>query len=635
VLNQRKRVGRLRLLVAALVVTSISVVGAVGAASATPTTKPKPSRGVLEICKAAAGEEQFSGTFGFKVQGVDGVVQVPVGYCSLPIKLSPGPVTVTEVQRPGYSVASITAVGPANDNRLLGSDLGAGTATVQIVAGGAANQTMLTFTNKVIPKGYLEVCKAKHRQNDKLTGYVSFTVNQLGSQPQRVSVRVGACSMPIQLNPGPATITEVANSGAELVDIEVMPEERLEKPEDKNLAERSVTVTIVPGGRSTQTMVTFINKKVIPPPTTGWVKICKRSGNGVHDGTPFVFSVGGKTVEVQAGECSARQTVPFGPLTVTEQAVPWTQVSHIDVDPPSAVLSSSLAQGTVTVDVKADRVVTEVEFTNKATPPGSVKICKVAGTGVVPGTLFNFTVDNKPVTVPAGACLRLSLPAGKVQVTEAPTNGLRVTDIAVVGAGGLISSDLATGKAQVYVASGQVTEVLYTNAKSHRQGDDCVHPWSWYKHPKNGKHLAPKGGLTVGGDRLTARQMQAIHKKAAGGGNLRFELEAELIAAQLNQLRGASTPASVQTAVNASQFLLSQSDGAVRNRNGALTTTKLNWWNKVTYKGKSYQAGNLTGDLGSYNEGEFKGGPHPCGKPKEGKKHKDDYKSQSRFVRPI
>ena len=109
---------------------------------------------------------------------MDGVIQVPVGYCSLPIKLSPGPVTVTEVQRPGYSVASIAAVGPADDNRLLSSDPGAGTATVQIVAGGAANQTMLTFTNKVIPKGYLEVCKAKHRRNDKLS-----RVRQLHRQP--------------------------------------------------------------------------------------------------------------------------------------------------------------------------------------------------------------------------------------------------------------------------------------------------------------------------------------------------------------------------------------------------------------------------------------------------------------------
>ena len=51
-----------------------------------------------------------------------------------------------------------------------------------------------------------------------------------------------------------------------------------------------------------------------------WVQR-KRAGHGVQNGTPFIFSVGGKTVEVQAGECSARQTVPFGELTVTEQPV--------------------------------------------------------------------------------------------------------------------------------------------------------------------------------------------------------------------------------------------------------------------------------------------------------------------------
>jgi hypothetical protein len=647
VLNQRKRVGRLRLLLAALVVTSISVAGAVGTASATPEPKTRPEpghghgKGVLEICKAVAGNDMFSGTgtVGFKVQGVDGVIQVDVGYCSMPIKLNPGPVTVTEIQRPGYSVDSVTAVGPTGDNRLLGLNPGKDTATVRIDTGGVANQTMVTFTNKVIPKGYLEICKEKHRQNDRLAGYVSFTVSQEGNQPpsQTVSVRVGACSMPIKLNPGPATITEVANSGADLVDIKVEPEDRLETPEDMILKDRSVTVTIVPGDRSTQTIVTFINKKVIPPPTKGWVKICKRAGHGVHDGTPFKFDVGGKTVEVLAGECSARQTVPFGELTVTEQAAPWTKVSQIDVDPPRAAREVNLAEGWVKVDVKADRVVTEVEFTNKATPPGSLKICKVAGRGVVPGTLFTFTVGNKPpVKVPAGACLPMSMQAGEVEITETPTTGLKVTDIEVVGAGGLIDWKLETGKALVYVPSGQVTEVLYTNSKKHGSGDDCVHPWPWFKqNPKHGKGLAPKGGLNVGGDRLTAKQMQAIHNKAARGGNLRFELEAELIAAQLNQLRGASTPASVQSAVNASQFLLSQSDGAVR-RNGALTTTKLNWWNKVKYKGKAYQAGNLTGAVGSYNEGEFKGGPHPCGKPEKDRQHEHgDYSSSSRYVRPI
>ena len=106
---------------------------------------------------------------------------------------------------------------------------------------------------------------------------------------------------------------------------------------------RSVTVTIVPGDRSTQTIVTFINKKKIPPPTKGWVKICKRAGHGVHDGTPFKFDVGGKTVEVLAGECSARQIVPFGELTVTEQAAPWTRLRRLTSTRPGRPSNGNLA----------------------------------------------------------------------------------------------------------------------------------------------------------------------------------------------------------------------------------------------------------------------------------------------------
>ena len=106
------------------------------------------------------------------------------------------------------------------------------------------------------------------------------------------------------------------------------------------------------------------------------------------------------------------------------------------------------------------------------------------------------------------------------------------------------------------------------------------------------------------------------------GSDLEVELDPEAALAGLKRLGGHRGS--------------SQSDGAVRNRNGALTTTKLNWWNKVTYKGTSYQAGNLTGDLGSYNEGEFKGGPHPCGKPKKDKKHKNDhYRHMNTLTGPI
>ena len=67
---------------------------------------------------------------------------------------------------------------------------------------------------------------------------------------------------------------------------------------------------------------------------------------------------------------------------------------------------------------------------------------------MVPRTPFNFTVGTTPVTVLAGSCsLPMTIPAGNLTITEATTSGLQVTDITVVGAGALVTKDLAAGKA--------------------------------------------------------------------------------------------------------------------------------------------------------------------------------------------
>jgi hypothetical protein len=628
---QRKGARRLRPLLTALV-TSLAVAGTFGTASAAP----QPTKGILEICKAASGPG-VGGFFGFKVQGRPGVIEVPVGYCSHPIELNPGQVTVTEVGRPGFSVEAIATV-PVG--RLVRGDRNARSALVRVEAGGVRNQTMVTFTNKAKPKGFLEVCKDKP-DKDKLDGNFNFTVTQTGSPTQTVTVPVGACSLPIQLLPGEATITEVARTGSQLVGIETTPDDRQRGIDP---ATGSVRVEIVQGGRSRQTMVTFTNKKVTPPPTTGHIKICKRAGKGVQEGTPFTFTMatqGNTSVVVRAGSCSKRLVVPLGKLTVTEAATPGFEVSDISVDPEEARFGRpNLKGGSVSVDVTADPVATEVEFTNKAIPPGALKLCKIAGTGVVPRTPFSFSVGGKPVTVPAGSCLPMTLHAGKVEITEAPTTGLRVTDITVVGHGWLISKDHATGKAVINLASGGITEVLYTNGKPYNPGNGCVCPGTWFKQkPKDVQRLVPAGGLMVGGDRLTAAQVQAILRLAARGGNVRFELEGELITALLNQLRRTSTPANVQTAVDATQLLLSQTDGALKN--GAINTTKLEWWSTVLYKGKTYSAGQLIDTLGSYNEGRWQGGPRPCveptwgsHKPAKHKKGKPKWPG-SRFAWPI
>jgi hypothetical protein len=214
-----------------------------------------------------------------------------------------------------------------------------------------------------------------------------------------------------------------------------------------------------------------------------------------------------------------------------------------------------------------------------------------------------------------------------------------------VGAGSLVSSSLNDRTATVNVASSLVTEVVFTNSKPSTPVTGCVKPMKdWWKHHGMIRDLVPRGGLTVGGDRLSADQVRSMLRMAQRGGNFRFELQGELISALLNQLGGASTPTGVQTGINAAQFLMSQGDGALHN--GAVNTMTMSWWTPVTYNGKTYRASQLVDTLGSYNEGEFQGGPRWCHKHgdddnpwgddyKPAKHKKNHYRHLNRLCWPI
>jgi hypothetical protein len=77
------------------------------------------------------------------------------------------------------------------------------------------------------------------------------------------------------------------------------------------------------------------------------------------------------------------------------------------------------------------------------------------------------------------------------------------------------------------------------------------------------------------------------------------------MAALLNQLSGASTPASVQAAINAAQLLITQSGGPLTGSARSQTT--------VIYNGVTYTASQLVSLLSGYNEGTSQGGPPSCG----------------------
>ena len=569
------------------------MLGILVAGGVSPIAAATTTTGTLEICKTGSGSG-VSGSFQFTVSGLaNQTFTVPVGQCSQPITVSAGQVTVTEQARAGYQLADVTAI-PAD--RLVSKNIAGRSATVNVAAGGVATETIVTFVNKVVEKGYLEVCK-KAQPGTTLGGTFSFQVTA-GGVSQSVTAPVGGCSMAMHLPVGEAKITENVRSDAALVAIDVVPSARLVGTAD--IPGRSVTVQIVPGDIATQTIVTFTNKPVTPP--KGRVKVCKAATTDIPTGTAFTFDINGTSVSVQAGYCSLPLEVAVGTAIVTEAALAGHVVSAIDVAPVTALVSSSLTARTASVTITADQV-TVVTFTNKKAT-GVVKICKAAGTGVVAGQTFTFTIAGRTVQVQAGFCsLPLELPVGNVTIDETVPAGYTVESIVVIGAGSLISSNLAAGSAVVAVAPG-TTEVVFTNKKPPTVTGCTVTKGFYKNHPQVVTELLSQTGgkLLVGGSQLTAQQIDAIYDRNSR--NYLNQVTQQLITALLNQLSGASTPAAVQTAINAAQLLVSQSGGPLAGTARSSTT--------VSYNGTTYTASELAGVLSRYNEGTASGGPRHC-----------------------
>ena len=87
----------------------------------------------------------MSGNFTFRYNTSS--KSIPVGACSLIISVNAGTLVVREDARSGYTVADIYTI-PAN--RLISKNLTDRTATVQIVEGNAASQTIVVFVNRAV-----------------------------------------------------------------------------------------------------------------------------------------------------------------------------------------------------------------------------------------------------------------------------------------------------------------------------------------------------------------------------------------------------------------------------------------------------------------------------------------------------
>jgi hypothetical protein len=255
---------------------------------------------------------------------------------------------------------------------------------------------------------------------------------------------------------GATLITETPSPSTALSSVTTLPGGLLV---GSNLTAGTATVMVNAGA---QTIATFLNTIVSDSPL-GTLQICKLSGPGVAPGMSFSFNAGGTPITVAAGSCVSAATFPVGTsIVVTETPSAGTTVSAIGVLPADRQSAVDLTGGTVTVTIGAG--LTEVDFTNTAGGVGLLKVCKVAGSGVRPGTRFSFSMGGSSFVIPAGYCVQNGLfPVGTVvTITEQFSPATVASAISVLPAGQQGTVDLAGRTVTATVGVG-VTEVYFTN----------------------------------------------------------------------------------------------------------------------------------------------------------------------------
>lgn len=425
-----------------------------------------PAAGVLEICKVAAGTG-VGGSFEFTVTGLATRVTVPVGGCSKALTLPAGNVVVAEVARPGFLLESVTA-SPAD--RLVSSDVPGGKVTVKIVAGTVANQTIVTFKNKVKPpaRGTVKVCKkagAGVPAGQKFT----FTVGGV-----ETTAEAGSCSLPLSVDEGNVTVVEKAAAGYQVSAITSAPAGTLVS---SDLTTRTAVIKV---SADKVTEVTFTNEK-----GKGTLKVCKKAGPGVAEGQEFSFTVDGVKTTAKAGSCSLPIELTVGDVTVKEALATGYEVTAIAVTGAGVLVSSNLATGTAVVTVKAG--VTEVTFTNKKknNPPKCTGVT-ASPTSLWPANHKFHTITLSGATDPDGDATTLTI-TGVTQ--DEALNGLGDGDTAPDAAWVTGRSDQVqlraersgTGDGRVYriaftVSDGKdtCTGTVYVSVPHDQSGDPAV-----------------------------------------------------------------------------------------------------------------------------------------------------------------
>ena len=414
-----------------LFIASSALVGVVGAtaihADAATTT------GQIKICKnfatplpAGLNINVTTETFGFTVSGIESgpgsstenPLLVTVGSCSAITSVPTGSETITEIGAPWYTVGSITEL--PGQSYLTSSSLSDGTATVAVTA--TTDVDVVTYTNEPVT-GYLEVCK-QAVSGSGLTGTYAFTVtgpDGFSNSTTAAAVGINGCSDPILVPAGTDTVTE---AGTNLYVTGIIANTNGVGASDivsDNLTTGTAEVSVAPSTSTDfQTDVTYTNDVVN-------YETCKvfSADNGLPNivlattAFPFTFTATGvagpntapPAVSLIPGQCSDPTALRPGTIvSVTEGIVPGTKVESIVASGADSVSTlASVTAGTISVIVgtptsssAAPTNDAYVTYTDEAAGPGTLKICKAAGSPAPSGTSFTFTASGAPGTTTVG-----------------------------------------------------------------------------------------------------------------------------------------------------------------------------------------------------------------------------------------
>ncbi|HYM60018.1 MAG TPA: hypothetical protein VEZ11_03905 [Thermoanaerobaculia bacterium] len=388
------------------------------------------------------------------------------------------------------------ALGPGDGNvyvaNLFSNTVGKITVTTgfysTFVSNAGAEPKYLQFTDNctTLTNAFLEICKSSSLTNP-VTGNFTFTATNGTFTSSPIVVPAGFCSGPIPVPSGTVKVTEAALAGVGVNAITAygfnattsLEENRLVS---SDLANRIAILSVPTGNIASETIVDFTNSKI----PTGVLEVCKDAAPGTTVTGSFSFNVSGAANNpyiVPVGACSGPILVQAGSVTVTEAPRAGFSLVDVETTPIDRLVSLNIPGGSAVVTVNAGDVTSEtvVRFINgPATGTGQLKICKVAGAGVLLGQNFTITANGVSYTVPAGPAatggycvLDGTFPVGtNVTVQETPPAPYQVLNMTVnpsnrgVGAPIIVNGN---GQATVSIGTG-FTEVTVTNIGSTKTG---------------------------------------------------------------------------------------------------------------------------------------------------------------------